>query len=82
MSRMEWLTFSAMRGDGQPRSWIRWSELWDWVRQEFPALGIYDVRLACRPIPTERHYGHKHYTPEHQAAIRAYAERHGLITKE
>lgn len=75
-------SFGAMRGDAEPRSWLRWSELWAWVQAEFPALGIYDVRLAVRPIPTDRHYGHKHYTTEHQAAIRAYAERAGLTRKE
>ena len=82
MSRVEWMTFSRLRGDGEPRAWLRWSELWAWVQQEFPALGQWDVRQAVRPIPADRHYGHKHYTGEHQAAIRAYAERAGLTRKE
>jgi hypothetical protein len=45
-------------------------------------LGTWDVRQAVRDIPTDRRYGHKHYTNEHQAAIRAYAERAGLTGKE
>jgi hypothetical protein len=40
------------------------------------------VRQAVRDIPTDRRYGPKHYTNEHQAAIRAYAERAGLTGKE
>jgi len=82
MSRVEWMTFSRMRGDTEPREWLRWSELWAWAQTEFPAMGLYDVRKAIRPIPADRHYGHKHYTSEHQAAIRAYAERAGLQAKE
>jgi len=77
-----WWAFSSMRGDTAPRTWIRWSELWAWVRAELPALGTWDVRQAVRDIPTDRRYGHKHYTDEHQAAIRAYAERAGLTGKE
>lgn len=82
MSRVEWLTFSRLRGDAEPRDWLRWSELLAWAKAEFPALGLYDVRKAARPIPAEKHYGHKHYTDEHKAAIRAYAERAGLTGKE
>lgn len=82
MSRVEWMTFSRMRGDTEPRAWLRWSELWAWAQAEHPAMSLYDVRKAVRPIPADRHYGHKHYTGEHQAAIRAYAERAGLTGKE
>lgn len=82
MSRVEWLTFSRLRGDTEPRAWLRWSELLAWAQSEFPALGQYDVRTAVRSIPADRHYGHKRYTEEHQAAIRAYAERAGLTGKE
>ena len=82
MSRVEWLTFSRLRGDTEPRDWLRWSELWAWVQAEIPALGQWDVRKVIREIPAEKHYGHKHYTTEHQAAIRAYAERAGLTRKE
>jgi hypothetical protein len=78
----DWSAFSAMRGDRQPRTWIRWSELWATVQAEIPALGTYDVRKALRAgPPAEKHYGHKHYTTEHLAAIRAYADRLGLTTK-
>jgi hypothetical protein len=78
----DWSAFSAMRGDRQPRTWIRWSELWATVQAEIPALGTYDVRKALQAgPPAEKRYGHKHYTTEHLAAVRAYADRLGLTTK-
>lgn len=83
MSRVEWLTFSRLRGDTEPRAWLRWSELWAWAQAEFPALGQWDVRQAVREAgKPEKRYGHNRYTTEHQAAIRAYAERAGLTRKE
>ena len=83
MSRIEWLTFSRLRGDAEPREWLRWSELWAWVQAEIPALGQLDVRKAVREVgKPEKRYGHNRYTSEHQAAIRAYAERAGLQAKE
>lgn len=81
MSRVDWMSFSQMRGDDQPRAWMRWSELLAAVAAEFPALRWWDVREIVRPIPAERHYGHKHYTTEHLKAVRAYAAARGLTTK-
>jgi hypothetical protein len=78
----DWWTFSRMRGDREPRTWIRWSELWATVQAEIPALGAWDVRRALRAAPpAEKKYGHKHYTTEHLAAVRAYADRLGLNRK-
>jgi hypothetical protein len=71
-----------MRGDAEPREWLRWSELWAWVQAEFPALGTYDVRLAVRQAGRpERRYGHFRYERRHMDAVRAYAARMG-VTKE
>ena len=81
MSRVEWMSFSKLRGDAEPRSWLRWSEFWAMVQAEIPALGQWDVRQAVRAIPAERRYGHKHYTPEHVEAVRAYAAARGLTKK-
>lgn len=78
----DWWTFSRMRGDKEPRTWIRWSEVLAFAQAEFPALGVWDVRKAIRAAPAaERKYGHNHYTTEHLAAIRAYADRLGLTRK-
>lgn len=81
MSRVEWLSFSRLRGDAEPRPWLRWSELWAIVQAEIPALCSWNVRQAIQHIPAERRYGHKHYTPEHLEAVRAYAAARGLTTK-
>ncbi len=76
----DWWSCSRMRGDGKPRSWLRWSELWAWVQREFPCLGTYDVRLAVleagRP---EKRYGHYRYEQRHMDAVRAYAARMGFM---
>ena len=78
----DWWTFSRMRGDRDPRTWIRWSEVLAFVQAEFPALGVWDVKLALKAGPAaEKRYGHKRYTTEHLAAIRAYADRQGLTKK-
>ena len=78
----DWSAFSAMRGDRQPRTWIRWSELWATVQAEIPGMSLHYCRQAIKAgPPAERKYGHKHYTTEHLAAIRAYADRLGLTTK-
>lgn len=79
MSRVEWMSFAKLRGDGEPRQWVRWSELLAWAMAEMPGMGQWDVRRALLEAPRpERRYGHNRYTFEHQAAIRAYAERAGL----
>jgi hypothetical protein len=76
VSRVQWMTFCELRGDAEPRDWIRWSELLAWAMAELPGMGQWDVRLALRGAskPAKR-YGHYRYTNEHKAAIRAYAER-------
>ena len=81
MSRVEWLTFSRLRGDTEPREWLRWSELWAWSQAEYPALGVWDVKQAVKAIPAGRRYGHKHYRTEHLEAVRAYAAARGLTKK-
>lgn len=81
MSRVEWMSFSQLRGDAQPRDWLRWSELWAIVQAEIPAMRWFEVRDAVRGMAADRHYGHKHYTTEHLEAVRAYAAAKGL-TKE
>jgi hypothetical protein len=40
------------------------------------------VKVALKAGPAaEKRYGHRHYTTEHLAAIRAYADRQGLTKK-
>lgn len=80
MTRVEWMTFSRLRGDAEPREWMRWSELWAWAREQIPSIGIHGIRQALRSASRpQRRYGHYRYTSEHMAAIRAYAERAGLL---
>lgn len=81
MSRVAWMTFSKLRCDAEPRSWMRRSEFLKLIRGETPGLGIHHIRRAVRGMPFERHYGHKHYTTEHLEAVRAYAAAHGLTMK-
>lgn len=76
---MHWSSFSVMRGDNQPRDWLRWSELWAIVRQELPAMGTNDVRAALRAgPPSEKRYGHRRYRGEHLQAVRQWAAERGL----
>lgn len=83
MSRTEWLTFKALRGDDQPRDWMRWSELWAIVREEIPCLCEWNVRQALRDgPPAERRYGHNHYTRDHLEHVRNWAADRGLMKQE
>ncbi len=77
-----WKSFAEMRGDHEPREWMRWSEFLAAVLAEIPCLGVWDIRQAVRrSTRPEKRYGHYRYTNEHMDAVRAYAARMGL-TKE
>jgi transcriptional regulator of acetoin/glycerol metabolism len=77
---MHWWSCEKMRGDTQPRTWLRWSELWAMVRSEMPLVGTNDVRAAIKamqPRPVKV-YGHYHFEKRHVAFIRRWAEERGL----
>jgi|688.fasta_scaffold118343_5 hypothetical protein len=80
----DWFAFSRMRGDDQPRDWMRWSEFRQAVRAEIPCLSDDDIKKAVRTSRPEKRYGHYRYTNEHMEAVRAYAARLGFLkdTKE
>ena len=78
MTRVEWMSFARLRGDAEPRPWLRWSELLAAVAAEFPTLHWWRVRQIVGAMPAQRHYGHKHYGTEHLEAVRAYAAARGL----
>jgi hypothetical protein len=75
----DWWSFSRMRGDDQPRTWMRWSEFRELVRAEIPCLSDDDVKKAVRTSRPEKRYGHYRYTNEQMEAVRAYAGRMGLL---
>lgn len=77
----DWFAFGRMRGDDQPRTWMRWSEFRDAVMTEMPFLGDWDIRQVIRQAKPEKRYGHYRYTNEHIEAVRAYSVRKGF-TKE
>jgi hypothetical protein len=80
----DWWSFARMRGDDQPRTWMRWSEFRQAVRAEIPCLSDDDVKKAVRTSRPEKRYGHYRYTNEQMEAVRAYAARLGFLndTKE
>lgn len=77
---MHWWSCGSMRGDSQPRTWLRWSELWAMVQAEMPLVGTNDVRAAIkamRPRPVKA-YGHYHFERRHVEFIRSWAAERGL----
>lgn len=78
----DWWSCSRMRGDDQPRTWMRWSEFRQAVLEEIPCLSNEDIKKVVRPMKPERRYGHNHYTSEHMEAVRAYAVRMGWKVKK
>jgi hypothetical protein len=80
----DWWSFARMRGDDQPRTWMRWSEFRQAVRAEIPCLSDDDVKKAVRTSRPEKRCGHYRYTNEQMEAVRAYAARLGVLkdTKE
>lgn len=80
---MDWWSCSRMRGDHKPRSWMRWGELVERCRSERMVLSTNDIRKACRSVGMpEKRYGHYRFEERHYMAVRAYAEREGLIERE
>lgn len=80
---MNWPSFSWMRGEHQPREWMRWAELVDRCTAEGMVLSTWDIRKAVRAFGMpEKRYGHYRYTVGHLEAVRAYAAAEGLIRKE
>jgi len=75
----DWFAFSRMRGDCQPRAWMRWAEFREAVMAEFPCLSDWDIRKVVLQAKPEKRYGHYRYTNEHMDAVRAYAGRMGFL---
>lgn len=65
------LTFSGLRGDLQPRQWYRRSDLIAAAVALGVPFGEWEVRKAIRglPKPTEKRYGHLHYSQAHMDAV-------------
>lgn len=73
MSRVEWMSFTRMRGDSG-RTWHRRSDVLAALKAAGSEWTWHDVMpvLARLPRPTKR-YGHYQYTEEHLAAVLAAA---------
>lgn len=65
-----WPTFGQMRKDGR-RDWYRMSDLVDAAAIRGASFTRYQVRsiIAHLPKPTEKRYGHWHYTEAHRQAV-------------
>lgn len=77
-------TWTGMRG-GWPHDGITRSQFDRLLLEEQIALGMWEVRriLARAGLwPPPKHYGHYSYQPEHIEAVRAYADREGLILRK
>lgn len=69
MSRVEWMTFSQLRGD-ETRTWYRRSDILARLAQEGLPFAWHDARkiLARLPQPRRR-YGHYQYEQQHLDAV-------------
>lgn len=76
-------TWTRMRGDW-PGCGITRREFEQLLIHEQIALGIWEVKRVLEDAglwPPPKAYGHFAYQPEHVEAVRAYADREGLITR-
>lgn len=80
----EWhVTWTRMRGDW-PGCGITRRQFEQLLIQERIAMGIWEVKrvlMAAGLWPPPKAYGHFAYQPEHVEAVRAYADREGLISR-
>jgi hypothetical protein len=64
-----------------------WHTTWTRMRGDWPAAGITRRQLeqllieAAGVWPPPKAYGHFSYQPEHVEAVRAYADREGLVLR-
>jgi hypothetical protein len=80
----EWhATWTRMRGDW-PLSGITRRQLEQLLIDERIAMGGWEVKRVLQAAglwPPPKAYGHFSYQPEHVEAVRAYADREGLVLR-
>lgn len=73
-------SWRAMRGDDEPRTWLRRAEVVALLADRGVIVTAEQVTLvvAASGLPApERKYGHNHYTEQHVEAVAAWATAKG-----
>jgi hypothetical protein len=77
-------TWTRMRGDWMDQGLTR-RQVKKLLVDEQIAMGIWEVKPVLKAAglwPPPKHYGVFAYQPEHIEAVRAYADREGLVARK